>query len=145
MTPIYIDRKRPQKNLWLRKRQAAEWHKSRMVFGWTLGHKTTVYGGARRERIHADGKDARPVLNRGWLSVKGTRDGRREQGSLSTRVHRVCIRLTSAQRASGHCKIPSVNRLRTSPLPPAPPASHPASHAHTTQGHILICYWRLHL
>lgn len=145
MTPIYIDRKRPQKNLWLRKRQAAEWHKKQD--GIWMNFRTQDYGLRRRTAWKNKRRLQRrpPSLDRGWVSVKGTRDGRREQGSLSTRVHRVCIRLTSAQRASGHRKIPSVNRLRTSPLPPAPPASHPAPHAHTTQGHILICYWRLHL
>lgn len=96
MTPIYIDRKRPQKNLWLRKRQAAEWHKKQD--GIWMNFRTRDYGLRRRTAWKNTRRLQRrpPSLDRGWVSVKGTRDGRREQGSLSTRVHRVCIRLTSA-------------------------------------------------
>lgn len=159
MTPIYIDRKRPQKNLWLRKRQAAEWHKKQD--GIWMNFRTQDYGLRRRTAWKNKRRwQRRPPRSQPWVALGERNTGREKGARVSLHTGPSCLHQTHIrtlgkqwekkedaedQRASGHRKIPSVNRLRTSPLPPAPPASHPAPHAHTTQGHILICYWRLHL
>lgn len=145
MTPIYIDRKRPQKNLWLRKRQAAEWHKKQD--GIWMNFRTQDYGLRRRTAWKNKRRlQRRPPRSQPWVALGERNTGREKGARVSLHTGPSCLHQTHIRTAGFWTPQNTFREQATHiSIASAPPASHPAPHAHTTQGHILICYWRLHL